>query len=214
VDYYTGAWDGTLALAASSFRFSGGGILAQTVLGIPVDESPYQFGQPEGGSFLYHVGFWMPEAVSAVATGGGALAKVGSRLASRFAPKAGRAAAKNVIVDTNAVYNKPGVLGALNSGEVPVVTGTTRAEIANLAAAGRMKPPGFAGELGTVPDIMDVNLRINIRAQLAALKPGQPGLFGDGAIGATAIRSGSSVITSDKTFATVLRSYGVNVRKP
>ena len=123
-------------------------------------------------------------------------------------------APRSVIVDTNAVYNKPGVLGALNAGEVPVVTGTTRAEIANLAAAGRMKPPGFAGELGTVPDIMDVNLRINIRTQLAELKPRQPGLFGDGAIGATAVRSGSSVITSDRTFAAVLRSYGVDVREP
>ncbi len=58
-----------------------------------------------------------------------------------------------------------------------------------------MKPPHFAGELDTVPDIMDIHLRINLRGQLAALKAGQPGLFGDGAIGATAIRSGSPVIT-------------------
>ena len=129
-------------------------------------------------------------------------------------PRVPKPVANTVIVDTNAVYNKAGVLGALNSGEVPVVTGTVRAEIANLAAAGRMKPPRFASELGTIPDIMDVNLRINLRGQLAALKPAQPGLFGDGVIGATAIRSGSAIITSDKALGAVLKSYGVDVRRP
>lgn len=47
-----------------------------------------------------------------------------------------------------------------------------------------------------------------------AMQAGQRGLFGDGAIGATAVRTGSSVITSDKNFTEVLESLGVDVRVP
>lgn len=74
-----------------------------------------------------------------------------------------------------------------------------------------MKAPRFASELGTIDDVMDVNTRILIRGQM---RPGQPGLFGDGSIGATAIARGLPVITSDKNFAAVLRQMGVEVRVP
>jgi hypothetical protein len=103
-------------------------------------------------------------------------------------------APNRVIVDTNAVYDRPGTIGALRPGEVPVVTRTTPAEIANNAASGKLKPPDFLNELD-VDDVMDVNTRINIRSQLDALRPGQRGLFGDGSIGASAINTGSPVVT-------------------
>lgn len=123
------------------------------------------------------------------------------------------AATNNVIVDTNAVYNRPGTLGALRPGETPVMTRTTVGELANNAASGRLKPPGFANELGVVDDVMDVNTRINIRGELQAIRPGQRGLFGDGSIGATAVNTGYPVITADKNFATVLEGMGVQVRR-
>ena len=122
-------------------------------------------------------------------------------------------ATNNVIVDTNAVYNRPGTLGALQPGETPVMTRTTVGELANNAASGRLKPPGFANELGVVDDVMDVNTRINIRGGLEAIKPGQRGLLGDGSIGATAVNTGYPVITADKNFATVLEAMGVQVRR-
>lgn len=122
-------------------------------------------------------------------------------------------ATNNVIVDTNAVYNRPGTLGALQPGETPVMTRTTVGELANNAASGRLKPPGFANELGVVDDVMDVNTRINIRGELEAIKPGQRGLFGDGSIGATAVSTGYPVITADKNFAMVLEGMGVQVRR-
>jgi rRNA-processing protein FCF1 len=122
------------------------------------------------------------------------------------------APAQQVIVDTNAVLNRPGVTSALRPGEVPVVTATTRAELSNLVARGRIKMPRFADELGSIDDVMDIQMRINIRGELEVLKPGQPGLFGDGAIGTTAIQTGSPIITADQAFAAVLRSLGVEVR--
>ena len=93
------------------------------------------------------------------------------------------------------------------------MTGTTLAEIANNAARGKLKPPGFLNELGVIDDVMDINTRINIRSQVDALKPGQRGLFGDGSIGATAVNTGSPVVTRDKKLAEVLESMGIEVRR-
>lgn len=129
----------------------------------------------------------------------------------RFADFLAAKGGANVIVDTNAVFNRSGVNAALRSGETPVVTQTTRAELANLVASGRVGMPRYAEDLRTIPDVMDVHLRINIRG---AMRPGQRGLFGDGAIGATAVRNGSPVITADRNFGSVLESFGVEVRTP
>lgn len=113
-----------------------------------------------------------------------------------------------MILDTNAVYRWREAQGFLRAGDVPVITRTTQAEIRNLAAAGRMKPPGYLDDFAVIDDVMDVNTRIDIRG---AMRPGQPGLFGDGSIGATAINRGSSMLTFDRNFADVLRQFGVNV---
>jgi RHS repeat-associated protein len=133
------------------------------------------------------------------------------------APVAGRAlgAEANVIVDNNTVLDQAGVEAALQAGERPVVTQTVRAELRNIVARGQIKGmPRFADSLKTISDVMDVDLRINIRAAVAAGRPGQAGLFGDGAIGATAVRTGSAVITKDDAFASALKSFGVAVRRP
>jgi predicted nucleic acid-binding protein len=65
-----------------------------------------------------------------------------------------------------------------------------------------------------INDVMDVNARINIRGAIAAIKPNSPGLFGDGAIGATALNNELPVITADRNFAAVLEQLGVKVRSP
>ncbi len=51
-----------------------------------------------------------------------------------------------LIVDSNAVYGRPGTIGALRPGEVSVVTRSTPADLANDAASGKFKPPGFLNE--------------------------------------------------------------------
>jgi RHS repeat-associated protein len=122
--------------------------------------------------------------------------------------------ARQVIVDTNSVYSRPGVEAALNPGETPVITQTTVAELRNLAAGGVMKMPRFAGELPVINDVMDVNMRINIREMLTSIRANQRGIFGDGSIGATALDYGLPVITADRNFAAVLEHLGLEVRKP
>jgi predicted nucleic acid-binding protein len=49
---------------------------------------------------------------------------------------------------------------------------------------------------------------------LADIKYPQAGLFNDGAIGATALNRGLPLITADKNLTTVLKSLGVEVRRP
>jgi len=71
--------------------------------------------------------------------------------------------------------------------------------------------PRYANELETIEDVMDPNLRIAIRG---AMRPSPRGIFGDGSIGATAIRTGSPVITNDRQFAEALRAFGHEVRTP
>jgi predicted nucleic acid-binding protein len=68
--------------------------------------------------------------------------------------------------------------------------------------------------LPVIDDVMDVNARINIRGMIAAIKPNSPGLFGDGAIGATALNSELPVITANRNSAAVLEQPGVEVRSP
>lgn len=153
-----------------------------------------------------------PEGVVLSTVLGGGTGGAGGALTYRPPPPP----PNRVIVDTNAVFNRPGVQANLQPGEVPVVTQTTRAELSNLAARPNnpRKIPRYAGELDTIPDVMDVNTRIDIRGQLAEISPTQRGMFGDGTIGATAVNTGYPVITADKKFATVLESMGVEVRRP
>lgn len=74
--------------------------------------------------------------------------------------------------------------------------------------------PRFANEIEVIDDVSDSATRIRIRGSLEALKRKQPGLFGDGAIGATAHRLGLPIVTGDKRLAQVLESMGLEVRRP
>jgi hypothetical protein len=85
-------------------------------------------------------------------------------------------------------------------------------ELANVTAREGMFMPRAAESMGTIDDVMDVNARINIRGALAALRPGQAGLFGDGSIGATVLGTGSPFITGDRALAWVLSQAGGDVR--
>lgn len=194
---------------------AGGPKMAQAVASIlparlPIgDASSVWYRTGFAGSFLIPLG-----GEEAAADGLGVATRTAIQdTAKDLAPEAGGGGSR-VIVDTNAVFNRPGVMGALNPGEMPVMTQTTSAELGNLVARGSVKMPRFAGDLPQISDVMDVNTRINIRGMIADMKPNSPGLFGDGSIGATALDTGFPVITADKNFAAVLAQLGVEVRVP
>jgi len=162
-----------------------------------------------------HVDLTQALTVGGVSAATGGVARFGGGvLGGALASRAQSATeATPAILDTNAVFafNKASAL--LKPGEVPVVTGTTRAELANVVArSDGMFMPRVANSLDTIQDVMDVDTRINIRGALAGLRPGQPGLFGDGSIGATVLATGSPFITGDRALAQVLSGMGADVR--
>ncbi len=186
------------ALAGGGLGF-GSGVLGEAYDLTPLPGSDGQF-DPEGV---------VVNTVLGAGTGG-----AGGALS--FRPPPPEPPPNRVIVDTNAVFNRPGVEANLQPGEVPVVTEMTRAELSSLAnrPVNPRKMPRYADELDTIPDVMDVDTRIDIRGQLAEISPNQRGMFGDGTIGATAVNTGHPVITADKKFARVLTEMGVEVRRP
>jgi predicted nucleic acid-binding protein len=121
---------------------------------------------------------------------------------------------RRVIIDTNAVYRyRQDAAALIQPGEVPVVTRTTLAELRNNALRRpRMFVPGYVGNFPVIAETMDVDLRINIRARLYQLKPGDVGRPGDARIGATAVMLGLPVVTFDRYLARVLGEYGIEVR--
>jgi predicted nucleic acid-binding protein len=116
-------------------------------------------------------------------------------------------------VDTNAVVDRAGVERLLQAGETPVVTRTTGAELKDIVARVRSRCLAIRTTYSGVENAMDVILRIRIRGMLAAKAPRQRGLFGDGAIGATALRTGRPIITRDGKFADVMEELGAEVRR-
>jgi len=60
----------------------------------------------------------------------------------------------------------------------------------------------------------DVDAVASISSCACCSNPRERGLFGDGSLGATAIRTDAPVVTADKTFGAVLRTVGVEVRVP
>lgn len=178
-----------------------------TLTAAPIDPSTHAYDPPAHSA-------WTTAAVEESASADRSQSEHSSSALGALRARRGVAIAPNnpVIVDTNAVFNRPGVTAALNPGEMPAITQTTRAELRNIVARGRVKMPGFAGELPVVDDVMNVGLRIDIRGAQAAVRPNQAGLFGDGSIGATAVRTGYPVITADRNFAAILQQFGVDVR--
>lgn len=68
--------------------------------------------------------------------------------------------------------------------------------------------PNAANAIPTISSGGSLNTRINIRGEIQAAKPSSPGLFGDGAIGATAIESGSTLVTDDKLLRNAVNARG------
>ena len=85
----------------------------------------------------------------------------------------GAGGAGQVIVDTNATVNRPGVMAALRPGETPVMTRTVQAELRNIVARGSLKGfPKFANELPVIEDTMDLDTRILIRSRIKRYRAG------------------------------------------
>lgn len=116
-----------------------------------------------------------------------------------------------VIFDTNAVISSKKAGALLNPGEVGVMTRTGAAELRNLVArAEGLFMPRAAGGMGVIKDAGSIDTRIMIRAALVARRPGAPGLFGDGSIGATVLATGLPFITADKALARILGEMGAS----
>lgn len=79
-----------------------------------------------------------------------------------------------MILDTNAVYRWREAQGLLQAGDVPVITRTTQAEVRNLAAADRMKPPGYLDDFAVIDDVIDVNTKIQGSTFVAPCVRGSP----------------------------------------
>jgi RHS repeat-associated protein len=169
----------------------------------------------ELGDHIFHArsGFeaWREVGYSGANVASVALPVAGGLKAIRMGAALRGGAATSVIVDTNSVLDATAVRRLLAPGELPVMTRVVAAELRNIVARGSVRTPAFARSLRVIEDVMDVDLRISIRG---LLKPGQRGLFGDGVIGATAIRLGLPVISKDVDFVRVLQALGVDVRVP
>lgn len=100
--------------------------------------------------------------------------------------------------------------GRILPGEQPGLSYVSLPEMRNAVATpgGLRGVPGAARDLPTISEVPDLNLRINIRAQL----PAQPGRFGDGVIGAQAIELGIPLVTNDARLAEVVRRMGGQTR--
>jgi predicted nucleic acid-binding protein len=71
--------------------------------------------------------------------------------------------------------------------------------------------PNAARQIPSVPDSMNVDLRINVRA---GLTPKLKGNFADGVIGATAIERGSTLVTNEKALFDAMNALRAKVKKP
>jgi hypothetical protein len=119
-----------------------------------------------------------------------------------------------VLVDTNMVYNRPGVDALLQPHEYPVISTTVRAEIANNASAGKIRTPNYIDDFPVIADGGDLHTRIDVRGELEQLRKNQRGLYGDGVVGAIAVDDGIPLITADKRLAQVVSGMGGEVRRP
>jgi RHS repeat-associated protein len=118
-------------------------------------------------------------------------------------------AGPELLLDSNVVIGQGKQFVA--SGENVVKAAISDTEIANLVNQGRIKMPGAASQIPSVPNSLNVDLRINVRAQLT---PKAKGNFADGVIGATSIERGSTLITHDQALINAVKALGGDARKP
>jgi RHS repeat-associated protein len=128
------------------------------------------------------------------------------------AKKAQHSGAGKVLVDSNAVVTigkDPTLGGRLASGEQAMVSYVTRPELQNVVARGKLK--GMPRSLDNIevydqrPSIDEI---INFRGGLTRKR----GKFGDGIIGAQAVKSGMPLVTNDRELAQAVRAAGGTVR--
>ena len=134
---------------------------------------------------------------------------------ARVGQQAAKTAAKEVIFDTNAVYQFGKASALLEAGETPVITNQVLTELNTLAAQGALNVPRAANGLSIVEDVVDVSTQAMLRRTLGNFA-GNPanlnsvqGLAGDGIIGTTGILTGRTIITADKIlYSAVLKNGG------
>ena len=123
-------------------------------------------------------------------------------------------AAKEVIIDTDAVIGFKDAKKLLKPGEIPVITTTTQAELRALVKRGKLRGmPHIASELKRIGNPGSVDTRILVRGT----QENPPGkikgsLFGDGANGAAALDTGRGLITFDKKLRKAVQLLGGDVR--
>jgi PIN domain nuclease of toxin-antitoxin system len=117
--------------------------------------------------------------------------------------------APELLLDSNVVIGKGKEFVA--SGQNVVKASISDVEIANLVNRGKIKMPGAATQIPSVPNSLNVDLRINVRGQLT---PKVRGNFADGVIGATSIERGSTLITHDDALINAVNALGGAARKP
>jgi RHS repeat-associated protein len=162
-----------------------------------------------GGPIMKGAGRLLGAGAGLLSAGGGAGADLlgagGDALIDGAAATSG---APELLLDTNAVIQNGQSL--LSSGPNIVRPSITDVELQNLVRRGRLQMPRAAGEIPTVPDSMDINLRINVRGQLT---PRVRGNFADGVIGATAIERNAILVTHDgNLLKAVMRLGGVGFK--
>ena len=123
----------------------------------------------------------------------------------------GADAGSQVLFDTNAIIAFKSASAALRTGEVPVVSETTVGELADVAAR-----KGFSGALpagvGIIADDTSIALRARMMYQLRLVNSAEPGIFGDAAIGATALARDMPLVTQDAALYRAIENLGGQAR--
>jgi hypothetical protein len=115
-------------------------------------------------------------------------------------------AGSELLLDTNAVIGEGKLFVA--AGDNVVKASVSDVEIGNLVEQGRIGLPRAAGEIPTVPNSPNINLRINVRGLLT---PKASGNFADGIIGATSLERGATLVTHDVALGDAVSGLGGNV---
>ncbi len=108
-----------------------------------------------------------------------------------------------LLLDTNVVISHGKQYVA--SGQNVVKASISDFELNNLVSGGRIKMPHAASKIPSVPNSINVDQRINVRALLT---PKRTGNYVDSIIGATALERGSTLITSDKSLCNAVNTLG------
>jgi RHS repeat-associated protein len=136
----------------------------------------------------------------------GVLGEIGQAAEVAGEIEQGAQAGSELLLDTNAVIGEGKLFVA--AGDNVVKASVSDVEIGNLVEQGRIGLPRAAGEIPTVPNSPNINLRINVRGLLT---PKASGNFADGIIGATSLERGATLVTHDVALGDAVSGLGGNV---